>query len=68
MSAKVRLKPCPFCGGPALLNSFIVDAVIGCTYCGCRFGRSFRTKETDHQILKELVSLWNRRAKRGRKG
>lgn len=53
-----KLKPCPFCGGKAVLTlSHCQDGtyVVGCVDCNC---------EMDYMETKEeTIEAWNRRAK-----
>jgi Lar family restriction alleviation protein len=54
-----KLKPCPFCGGEAIIEQdeywYLEWAVSCCNEdCVCYIGRSYRTKE-------ETIAAWNRR-------
>lgn len=59
-----NLKPCPFCGGKAKLetclereyNSLIDYYFIRCTSCGCRTGTY------PPEYMHEAAERWNRRA------
>lgn len=52
---KTELKPCPFCGGKAIINWLAGNTCITCTGCmGAIFPASWQTKE-------EAVEAWNRR-------
>ena len=51
-----ELKPCPFCGGEAVMDSdgyYRKTFWVSCTYCGCST-QSFWTE-------KESVEAWNKR-------
>ena len=52
------IKPCPFCGGKAILDWYIFpkyEYVIRCNVCSLEFGRYLgRNKE-------EAIKAWNRR-------
>ena len=58
-----ELKPCPFCGGKAYLDLYILpkyEYVIRCNVCSLEFGLYLgRNKE-------EAIEAWNRRADNGR--
>ena len=53
-----ELKPCPFCGGKAYLDLYILpkyEYVISCRVCSLEFGLDLgRNKE-------EAIAAWNRR-------
>ena len=51
-----KLKPCPFCGGEAIVNLLLGKYCITCTGCmGGIFPASWQTRE-------EAIEAWNRRA------
>lgn len=55
-----ELKPCPFCGGEARIQTFHFRYRVGCGTNGCiagRFNRAFDTPE-------KAAAAWNRRAER----
>ena len=58
-----ELKPCPFCGGKAILDWYILpkyECVIFCRVCSLEFGRYLgRNKE-------EAIEAWNRRCDYGK--
>lgn len=51
-----KLKPCPFCGGKALLWGFI-GYVVKCTLCG--------VETIIYETEEEATEAWNRRADNG---
>lgn len=53
-----ELKPCPFCGGEAKVQSFSHDRTVYCTDCNARVQKFFPTRE-------EAIEAWNRRADNG---
>lgn len=59
-----KLKPCPFCGGEALLNSYEsrkgYDAYVEC--CGCLIQMITVTFDTKEEAEAKAISAWNRRA------
>lgn len=49
-----KLKPCPFCGGEAIIDSFVgVGWIVICNKCDASIGY----KETEQ----EAIDAWNRR-------
>ena len=62
-----ELKPCPFCGGKALLShdhTGLGTSYVRCEKCGLesiRFYKSF-----DHASDDEAAEFWNRRADDGK--
>ena len=61
MSAKVELKPCPFCGGKANCYDFAwmvesnKDWTVECTNCGAII--------PPYGIKEESIEAWNRRTR-----
>lgn len=63
----VRLKPCPFCGGPlrCFYNAELEPEGITCTNCHVivRFpGVSVREGEKLEAAMRRMAEIWNRRA------
>ena len=62
----MELKPCPFCGGKAILTHDLAGlgaSIIRCEKCGLesvRFIKSFEVASDD-----EAIKYWNRRADNG---
>ena len=68
---KIELKPCPFCGGNAKIESIPPDEqyettayYISCEHCGSStsFGYIYADKTARECTRKETVDKWNRRA------
>ena len=57
MTDKIKLKPCPFCGGKAkILNEYSVGFEAYYAWCeNCRYSSSIYDDKTD------AVEAWNRR-------
>ena len=58
------LKPCPFCGGDAIIvvlkKGF--KSIVVCTTPGCGCGRhSYNNGATDETVAQRLIAAWNRR-------
>lgn len=53
------LAPCPFCGGPALMENLIVEAVIRCCDCGAQLIRK-HLPTIDTGVV-EVRDAWNLR-------
>jgi hypothetical protein len=63
-----ELKPCPFCGGKAIILVVVEgeQSVITCTTPYCGFSRySFNNGDTDENAALRLTIAWNRRANDG---
>ena len=54
------LLPCPFCGGDAYTEIYIVEAAAGCRECQFKVTREHRPYEYDG--LPKVIAAWNRRA------
>ena len=62
----IKLKPCPFCGGEALLNEFPVrkgyEASIQCDGgCYCFALMTTITYDFPDQAREAVIAAWNRR-------
>ena len=55
MADKTTLKPCPFCGGEARVQSYYRDYAIYCFKCNASTRKFYPTRE-------EAEKAWNRRA------
>lgn len=71
---KIELKPCPFCGGEAKIESLPPDEqyettsyYISCYDCGSStsFGYIYVDKTARECTKKETIDKWNRRADNG---
>jgi Lar family restriction alleviation protein len=61
--SEIELKPCPFCGGEAEVNIFIISSgiIAGCMCTSC-FASSNRFVSPDEDDAKAAVTeAWNRR-------
>lgn len=62
-----ELKPCPFCGGKAMVESFAVrkgfEANIVCT--DCLVNMPTITYDTEEEAIAAVEKAWNRRADNG---
>lgn len=56
---KEELKPCPFCGGEAVLVDSGTDILIRCYCISCR---NCRCNSDWLKTRKEAIGAWNRRA------
>lgn len=56
----IELKACPFCGGPADQQNYVVEAVVHCTAC-CAVIRRVHARDVDTGI-DSSASAWNTRA------
>jgi Lar family restriction alleviation protein len=68
MSAKVKLKPCPFCGGKALVYTrvFHVPQPVDRWAVGCSSSEDCTAEMGNIDTKDGAIDMWNRRAKRGR--
>ena len=56
-----ELKPCPFCGGEAVLDDeWIAQYSVFCENNACRYGRNGTRRIYDTRD--EAIAAWNRRA------
>ena len=59
-----ELKPCPFCGSTAFLNSYPerkgFGAVVECT--SCLLQMQSITYDTENEAVEKVTEAWNRRA------
>jgi hypothetical protein len=60
MSNDVKLEPCPFCGGEALLENTITQASIMCCDCPCIMRRDHTTRTFDDGTHR-VIAAWNTR-------
>lgn len=63
-----ELKLCPFCGGKAVVRTFITKGIprysgayIECTKCTSR-GEVFYDIDSDGKFIFDAIKAWNRRA------
>lgn len=56
----MELLPCPFCGGEAVIENTVMDAVAKCTKCYARILRR-HDSETDEIGLAQIKHAWNSR-------
>lgn len=61
MSARIELKPCPFCGGEAKLFSLGSEYEVYCTECHSSSG--WYSQKGEAAI--RAAAAWNRRADNG---
>lgn len=63
-----ELKPCPFCGGEALLEPYRArkgyEASIQCNQCLCSM--STITYDEEETAIEDIVKAWNRRVNDGK--
>ena len=61
--SEIKLKPCPFCGGKAVLKRDRVGLYCAkCTNCGCMTTFQFDFGEGEEVSKKKAADIWNRRA------
>lgn len=74
MADKTTLKPCPFCGGEAVvvIAPRAGTAYVECKHCSAMMGRYNKGGRTDHkgfwthfETEEEAIEAWNRRANDG---
>ena len=74
MTIDEELKPCPFCGGEAVLITRVCDKFIhrvACTVCLAQMGESHWAMDSEKGKLffekeEDAIEAWNRRAEDGR--
>lgn len=61
-----ELKPCPFCGGEALLEEFIVrKGFEACIVCAdCLVSMPTITYDTEKEARERAIEAWNKRTER----
>lgn len=61
--SETKLKPCPFCGGEAVLESYNArkgfEACIQCN--GCTAYVPTITYDTEEEAIEKAIKAWNRR-------
>lgn len=61
--SKIKLKPCPFCGGEAVLKRDRAGShCVKCTNCGCMTTYQFDFGEGEEVSKRKAADVWNRRA------
>lgn len=65
-----ELKPCPFCGSSNVeANAYTDDwdaiCDVRCRNCKALMSRTFYNSSDCHEVRKEAVAAWNRRAEGG---
>lgn len=67
--SKIKLKPCPFCGGEAKVQTGVSqnmlygdrpNAAVVCKKCGCGTGKK-QDIYYDGSVINEAIREWNRR-------
>lgn len=54
-----ELKPCPFCGGEAVAENYIIEAMVICLGCRVKIVRRHGAKHD--KGLPESIAAWNTR-------
>ena len=61
--SEIKLKPCPFCGGEAILKRDRIGLYcVKCTNCGCMTTFQFDFGEGEEVSKRKATDVWNRRA------
>lgn len=59
----IKLKPCPFCGGEAILKRDKIGLYCAkCTNCGCMTTFQFDFGEGEEVSKRKAADVWTRRA------
>ena len=60
--SEIKLKPCPFCGGEAVLKRDRAGShCVKCTNCGCMTTYQFDFGEGEEVSKRKAADVWNRR-------
>ena len=60
--SEIKLKPCPFCGGEAILKRDRIGLYcVKCTNCGCMTTYQFYFGEGEEVSKRKAADVWNRR-------
>ena len=60
--SEIKLKPCPFCGGEAVLKRDRIGLYcVKCTNCGCMTTFQFDFGEGEEVSRRKAADVWNRR-------
>ena len=60
--SEIKLKPCPFCGGEAILKRDRIGLYcVKCTNCGCMTTFQFDFGEGEEVSGRKAADVWNRR-------
>ena len=61
--SEIKLKPCPFCGGEAVLKCDRIGLYCAkCTNCGCMTTFQFDFGDGEETSKRKAAEVWNRRA------
>lgn len=62
LNAADALKPCPFCGSPAIEDNTVTEIQIRCagSFCGARIKRKHAPR-SDDPGREQVTKAWNRR-------
>lgn len=60
---KIKLKPCPFCGGEAKVGRIFGHETVFCTGCdACILPSPYNSFANADNELDESIKMWNKRA------